>query len=378
MKVFAAILLLLSVVGSVLWLVPIPNETLWPAGMVAHELWPWLMVANALGIAVSVFRRKWTVLIFAVGLTLTVRPLTQIHGVEDDVAGQWTTQRIASATPSVPNTVGLVWQSLSVIGIPGVQPNVLQPDILLYKSPSSIGHEPLPIVIDIHGGSWQHENAATDASFSSYMAAKGYAVFSIDYRKAPQFHYPVQIDDVRAAVDWIYANAFSYGADPTRIALIGRSAGAQLALLDAYTSSVIPIRAVVSFYGPTDLAELYANPPRWDPIDVPGKLASFLGGSPDDAREAYRDASPVNHLKANLPPTLLIQGRRDRIVTSNQARDLHQRLTESGSRSVLVEIPWADHSFDFVYFGPGNLLALAYIERFLNDVLPEGAKPVPE
>ena len=378
MKFITAILLILSLAESVLWFVPIASENLWPANMIAHEVWPWLMLVNLLGVIVAGARKRATVAIFIIGLGITVWPLADISKMESDVATQWTSQSFSAQAPKVPNTSGVLRKSLAVIEVAEVEPNQIQPNIYLFKSPSSVGHEPLPTLIDIHGGSWQHENALTDSTFASYMAAKGYAVFSIDYRKAPKYRYPVQIDDVRAAIDWIYANAFSYGADPRRIALVGRSAGGHLALLDAFTSEVIPIRGVVSFYGPADLAKLYDDPPRPDPVKVREELETFLGGKPADIPTTYRDASPINHLKADLPPTLLIQGGDDHTVPARHIRQFHQKLAESGSRSVLVEIPWSQHAFDFVYFGPGNVLALAYVEAFLKDVLPPASQPVPE
>ncbi len=213
MRFITAILLILSVLESVLWFVPIPSETLWPANMIAHEIWPWMILVNLLGLIVAGARKRWSVAVFVIGLGITVWPLADISKLESDVAAQWTSQGISATPPAVPNTSHVLRKALSVMEIDTIEPNAVHAGIYLFKSPSSVGHEPLPTLIDIHGGSWQHENALTDSTFTSYMAAKGYAVFSIDYRKAPQNRYPIQIDDVRAAIDWIYANAFSYGAE---------------------------------------------------------------------------------------------------------------------------------------------------------------------
>jgi acetyl esterase/lipase len=378
MRFITAILLILSVLESVLWFVPIPSETLWPANMIAHEIWPWMILVNLLGLIVAGARKRWSVAVFVIGLGITVWPLADISKLESDVAAQWTSQGISATPPAVPNTSHVLRKALSVMEIDSIEPNAVHAGIYLFKSPSSVGHEPLPTLIDIHGGSWQQENALTDSTFASYMAAKGYAVFSIDYRKAPENRYPIQIDDVRAAIDWIYANAFSYGADPRRIALVGRSAGGHLALLDAFTSEVIPIRAVISFYGPADLTKLYDDPPKPDPLNVRDKLEAFLGGSPGDIPTVYRDASPISHLKADLPPTLLIQGGHDHTVPARHIRAFYQKLTTNGSPAVLVEIPWSEHGFDFVHFGPGSILALAYADAFLKDVLPPATPPIPE
>lgn len=83
----------------------------------------------------------------------------------------------------------------------------------------------------------------------------------------------------------------------------------------------------------------------------------------------------MNHIRANMPPTLHIQGGRDNVVTPRFTRDVHAVLLANLSRSLLLELPWADHSFDFVYFGPSNVVAQAVLEAFLGELLrgPEGA-----
>ena len=380
MKTLTFILLVLSLAETALWFVPISSELMWPAGMIVREIWPWAIAANVLGILFAIFRWRWAILVFAGGLAVTLWPLAQIRDLENDIADQWEHRGFSAASLHVPGTFGVLLRSFTDVDPvePDIAPNTLRPDIYLYKSPDSVGLEPLPIVVNIHGGSWQHLDASADARFTSHLATEGYAVFSIDYSKAPIYQYPAQINDVRAAIDWIVANAPFYGADPTRIAVIGRSAGAQLALLYSYTNEAIPIRGVVSLYGPTDLMEMHRNPPSPDPIDVRAKLEAYLGGTPDDVPAAYRDASPIAHLKANLPPTLLIQGARDHVVEPGFTEEMHQRLKESGTRSVLIELPWSDHSFDSVYFGPGNILANAYIEAFLADIMPPNAQPIAE
>ena len=80
---------------------------------------------------------------------------------------------------------------------------------------------------------------------------------------------------------------------------------------------------------------------------------------------------PITYLRPQLPPTLQIHGVHDCIVKVRFARSLHQGLLRQGNRSLLLEIPWSDHAFDFVYFGAGNALALPYVEAFLNATVGE-------
>lgn len=227
------------------------------------------------------------------------------------------------------------------------------------------GAGPHPILLQLYGGAWQRGAPDDNASFASWFAARGYVVVAIDYRHAPGATWPAQIQDVRTALGWVLAHSGEYEADPSRIALIGRSAGAQLALVAAYESGMPLVRGVVSYYGPTDLIEGWRQPPRPDPLDIRSILETYLRGTPDEAGDRYRAASPVAHVTSRVPPSLLVYGARDHIVSPRFGRELDERLREAGARSVLLEIPWAEHAFDVVPNGVSGQIALYYTERFL-------------
>jgi acetyl esterase/lipase len=222
-----------------------------------------------------------------------------------------------------------------------------------------------PVIVQVYGGAWRAGGPADDATFARYFAARGYVVFAIDYRHAPGWRWPTQIEDVRAALAWISAHAADYGGDATRLALWGRSSGAQLALVAAYEPDALPVRAVVDFYGPVDLVRGYREPPRPDPLDVRSVTESFLGGTPDDVPGPYRDASPVTYAVRPLPPTLLVYGDRDNVVPARFGAALAQRLSATGTTAILLRIPWSQHAFDAIPSGPGAQLALYHTERFL-------------
>ena len=224
---------------------------------------------------------------------------------------------------------------------------------------------PHPILVQLYGGAWQRGSPGDNASFASYFASKGYVVAAIDYRHAPEATWPAQIEDVRAALAWVLAHAAEYEADATRVALLGRSAGAQLALVAAYQAGAPRIRAAVSYYGPTDLVEGWRVPPRPDPLDIRAILETFLRGTPDSMPVQYREASPVTYVSARVPPTLLVYGLRDHIVLPRFGRALDGQLQRAGATSVLLEVPWADHAFDAVANGLTGQIALYYTERFL-------------
>ena len=227
------------------------------------------------------------------------------------------------------------------------------------------GAGPHPVLVQLYGGAWQRGSPADNPSFASWFAAKGYVVFAADYRHAPEATWPAQIEDVRSALDWIATHASEYEADTSRLALVGRSAGAQLALLAAYQAGASRVRAVVSFYGPTDLVEGWRDPPHPDPLDVRAILETYLRGTPDTMLRRYQEASPVTYVSALVPPTLLVNGGRDHIVSPRFGRELDERLRHAGAVSALLEIPWAEHAFDALPNGLSGQIALYYTERFL-------------
>ncbi|MGH7499685.1 MAG: alpha/beta hydrolase [Gemmatimonadales bacterium] len=222
-----------------------------------------------------------------------------------------------------------------------------------------------PSVVQIYGGAWLRGGPGENAEFATYLASHGYVVFAIDYRHAPRWQWPAQLADVRSALGWIGVHGREYGADPARMAILGRSSGAQLAMVGAYAPGGPQVRAVVSFYGPVDLAEGYRHPPRPDPLHVRTIEEAFLGGAPDAVPGRYRDASPVTYVVRPLPPTLLVYGAGDHVVEPRFGTMLHERLAAAGTTSVLLEVPWSEHAFDAVTGGPGAQLALYHTERFL-------------
>jgi acetyl esterase/lipase len=335
-------------------LAPAPNLALLPFTIVIPELSPWLAAFSLLACALAMrYRRRLAPFLLGTALILSW-PMVQVAEVE----------RRMEAQLSRPAPLHIVEFFRNIPRSP-VEPETLPLNIRYYRPE---GDGPHPGVIDIYGGAWQRGAPEDSRQFDSHLAYKGYAVFAIDYRHAPKFRFPAQIEDVRAAIAFVHAHAAQYRTDPDRLILCGRSAGGQLALLAAFERGPVPIRAVIAFYPPTDLTAGYIDQPSPDPIDVRQVLTTFLGGSPAQAAEAYRAASPVTYVRPGLPPTLLIQGARDHIVKPRFPRELHRKLTASGNRAILLEIPWAEHAFDAVFPGIGNHLALHYIDQFLAQV----------
>ncbi|MGB8509096.1 MAG: prolyl oligopeptidase family serine peptidase, partial [Pyrinomonadaceae bacterium] len=134
---------------------------------------------------------------------------------------------------------------------------------------------------------------------------------------------------------------------------------------DAETS----VRAVISFYGPTDLAWDYTHPGRPDVIDTPRKLENFLGGTPGSIPRTYAAASPVEHVGARTPPTLFLHGGHDQLVLAENVERLIPKLEAAHVPHAYLYLPWANHGFDYNFNGWGSQLAQDEIEKFLDAYL---------
>jgi acetyl esterase len=244
------------------------------------------------------------------------------------------------------------------------------------RSAPDVAAQGRPAVIVVHGGGWRSGERSDFPSWDAWLADEGYVVFDIDYRLSPPPSWQDAPADVACAVGWVKDNAPRYGVDPKRIALMGRSAGGHLALLTAYEegrAATAPgcaardvrdtgVAAVVAFYPPTDLVRLSSMG------YLPG-MDRFLGGSPGTVSGRYRHLSPVSHVDPADPPTFLAYGGADRIVPPGQSEVLAERLREAGVPHRLVELPWANHTFDFLWGGWGSQITRSSLEVFLESNL---------
>jgi acetyl esterase/lipase len=238
----------------------------------------------------------------------------------------------------------------------------------LYR-PASQSSRPLPVVVMIHGGSWRGGSRSELSGLNRYLAARGYAVAAISYRLAPEYRHPAASEDLHSAVQFLKSNALRFGLDATRIALIGRSAGGQLALLEAYTSKDPAIRGVVAFYPPSDQVFGYENPSNPRVINSIEVLENYLGGNPRTKPDAYRTASPINFVSSSTVPTLLIHGDKDELVWVRQSERLDAKLAAANRPHLLLRLPWATHSCDYNFNGPCGQISTYAVENFLGEVM---------
>jgi acetyl esterase/lipase len=227
----------------------------------------------------------------------------------------------------------------------------------------------LPLIVTIYGGGWAVGSRAADAPLARWYAARGYAVAVIDYRHVPSHRFPVQIDDVDDALATIARNAAVWHLDRDRVALLGRSAGAQLAFLAGERAQPLHVRALIGYYAPTNLIAGWETLPRPDPANVRAILSNYLGGPPDAAHVlTYRAAGPLQQAHTGMPPVLGIIGARDELVLPEFQRNFAARLTALHVRNIAIELPWASHAFDVPY-GLGTGIAQDATLRFLDALL---------
>jgi len=236
-------------------------------------------------------------------------------------------------------------------------------------------HGPLPGVLVVHGGSWQNGHSRQFIALNGYLAARDFIVASINYRLAPRWKFPAGRDDVLSAIAYLKVYANEIGLDATRLALLGRSAGGQLALLAAYTAGEPAIRGVISVYGPTDLRFGYDHPAPKRLLDTRGVLETYLGGSPAKADEAYFAASPINFVSPASPPTLLIHGLHDQHVSPEESARLEAKLRQSNVKHLFLRLPWATHACDWSFSGPCGQVTTYAVEQFLDRVMKAPVPP---
>lgn len=226
------------------------------------------------------------------------------------------------------------------------------------------GVQKAPVLIALHGGGWIMGDRKYYLTWGPYLAKNGYAVFSIEYRlnKPNARSYPGAIYDVKAAIQYIRANAASLGIDPDRIGLIGDSSGAHLAALvglageeplysseyrsDPNANVSAKVKAVVGFYGVYDMAAMWQRYQTTRPYENMTEV--FLGAPLYDNRKVYFESSPTTYATTNKrgPRFMLVYGKEDNVVDPTTQSDVFLlALKQAGIYVRAVAVPGAGHFF---------------------------------
>ncbi|MBA3342777.1 MAG: alpha/beta hydrolase [Gemmatimonadaceae bacterium] len=383
----AALRLLTAVVvflGSLLAVFSAPTYNLWQASIAVTEL-GFVLALLALVVLLPGWHRsligRAAAMLALAAVVLAVSPIVRAYGVARDLPARLTTA-FGAATPHSldgapalerPFTLGGMLRGAPTPAVVTTRAEQYTSragkplELDLYAKAGAVAATPL--IVMIHGGSWRGGDRSDLAPLNSYLAARGYVVAAISYRFAPHNPHPAATDDVNSAIEYLKANGPRFGLDRTRIALIGRSAGGQLALLSAYTKNDPAIRGVVGLYPPSDQVFGYENPSNPRVINSTLILEDYLQGNPKTAPAAYASSSPINFVGPATVPTLLIHGRKDELVFARQSARLTARLASAGRPHLYLELPWATHGCDYFFNGPCGQLSTYAIERFLAAVM---------
>ena len=227
---------------------------------------------------------------------------------------------------------------------------------------------PAPTMIFIHGGAWKKGNREDYLPYLIDYAKKGYITITISYRFSDVAKFPAAAQDVSCAIKWVKSNAAEYGIDPDRIAVVGGSAGAHLALLIGYggnepvfnqdcESEVSSnVNVIVDLYGPVDMTTPYAA--------SSDEVLSFLGTTYEQNPALYKLSSPHTFITSDDPPTLIFQGTIDALVPVSQSDSLNSWLEQVGVPHDYHRLKGWPHTMDVAK--EVNEYCQFYIDDFLK------------
>ena len=221
-----------------------------------------------------------------------------------------------------------------------------------------------PAVIIVHGGGWVGGNRRTDvAPLFHPLTDAGFAWFSIDYRLATDAtQFGVAIEDVESAVRFVKTHAAEFNVDPNRIALIGESAGGQLAAMAALRATPeTSVKAVVTLYAPSDLVSLLKTSNY-----VPAQIRDAVIGTPWERLilAGLAGLSPIDNVRRDMPPFLLIHGTADPLVPFSQSTAMCNKMQSVGASCQLYPVQGAGHGIR--WWDSNRNLSTAYKDKLID------------
>ena len=265
--------------------------------------------------------------------------------------------------------------------IPGIQYAVREGcplHIELYRPALA---EPAPLIVHVQGSAWMKQRMFQSVSLLIRLAEKGYAIASVEYRPSEVSPFPAQVEDVKTAMVFLAKRAAEYGLDMDRVAVWGDSSGGHTAALVGVTgarelfpagedAAAFPqIRAIVDWYGPTEIAEMNRYPSGMDHIAPTSPEGLLIGGKNVlENPELAERTTVMNYLSADVetPPMLIMHGGSDMLVPFNQSCRLYERLRALRKEASMIKLVGGRHGF--AGFRSEN--ALAAVDAFIREHLP--------
>ncbi len=418
-----------------------PAPALWIAKLLAAALSPLFAVIGVLGVIVGLTTGSFIIALIGTYIALfyllhiykVTRPPDVSSGFEQafglkcenqfsaEQKKHFLSKRIVLALPAVP--IPGVERNIPFATIPSADRSLLcdiwQPNAIIARSGLAF--------IYLHGSAWALLDKDLGTSpFFTHLADQGHVVMDVAYRLAHETDMMGMVNDVKRAIVWMKKKGDTYGVNRDTIVVGGGSAGGHLAMLAAYTANNPQFTSndlegkdsrvcgVVSLYGPTDLKAMYYHTnqnliprsrstslkktapmqfPNWmikimgnayarfhfdKDVANAGVFASLLGGHPDECPELYAIFSPITHVHAYCPPTLLLHGEDDTMAPVKSTRQLFRQLTKQRVPIVMHVLPQTDHAFDLILpkISPSAHSAFFDVERFLALQIKYAEKPV--
>ncbi|WP_213571483.1 alpha/beta hydrolase fold domain-containing protein [Rhodococcus sp. USK13] len=248
--------------------------------------------------------------------------------------------------------------SLSHVTVIDRSPWGLRAEVLAPTTPG-----PWPVLVYLHGGGWTTGHPQGYRRVSHEMARRGAVVVCPDYRRAPRHRFPAAIDDARRSIEWATQNSTRFGGDPTRVSLVGDSAGANLAAGTLSAGLSTEISHIVLAYG---IFDVHAALETLGPI-VGGPGAHEQLYLPTEQFENLRLDPRVNPIQAteSWPQLLVLSGTEDPL--HSQSRGLVARRRDLGDTVVESIYPGTPHGFLQLPFLKEHVAAHDAIHQFIND-----------
>lgn len=248
--------------------------------------------------------------------------------------------------------------------------------------PKPTPDKPMPAVVWVHGGAWISGN--NNPGQNVQVARRGYFTASIEYRLSGEATFPAQIEDCKAAIRYLRANAVKYNIDPNRIGCWGSSAGGHLVALLGTSGGVkelegsggnpefsSSVQCVVDLYGPTDFLEIGKFPSNLKHFATDSPESRLIGAPVLENPDKCKAANPITYIDKDDPPFLILHGDKDMTVPFNQSELLYAALQKAGVEATFVPVKGGGHGW-----GPQdktepsaqeiNAMVLAFFDKHLK------------
>lgn len=250
------------------------------------------------------------------------------------------------------------------------------------------GDGPFPVVINIHGGGFKFgdKGMLSEATGKALLDA-GYAVASIDYRLSGEAIFPAAVQDAKAAVRFLRANAAQYNLNPDKIAVFGQSAGGNIAAMVGVTGNLSDfddtslgsdgvssaVQAVIDQYGPTDFLQMDAQAKAQGCSasdqthnDASSFESAYIGSAIQTVPDQVQKSNPITYISKDTPPFLIQKGDQDCTVPVENTKMLADALSVSNADVTYTSLAGAGHGGSQFETDENIALLISFLDKHLK------------